>query len=305
MCVRINEHTICRMWTYVLNYTCKYVQYTYNIRLRSYCIRTRRITYVHVRIRTYTHVYARIWLQRSRMLGWPEPYVNVFPMNTCRYWHPAGDTDWTYLNVYVRICSKIRTYTCSTYMYVFVIIRAYTCCTYMHVFLIEIRSVYLPKIRAHAYCHGAVTVALRSPAPAQVSALSPRGCYGKFVARQRKRMQIAKFNHIRSVRLISGSWRQLVQACPGQRSCDVGDPLLRHWSWDFSTQLHRNPSTENQRKRSWCYLNNLRMAWHSIQYIDLGISRPNFTEIQAQKINANVHGVTETIWEWHDIAYYK
>ena len=113
-------------------------------------------------------------------------------------------------------------------MYVFVIIRAYTCCTYMHVFLIEIRSVYLPKIRAHAYCHGAVTVALRSPAPAQVSALSPRGCYGKFVARQRKRMQIAKFNHIRSVRLISGSWRQLVQACPGQRSCDVGDPLLRH-----------------------------------------------------------------------------
>ena len=245
MCVRINEHTICRMWTYVLNYTCKYVQYTYNIRLRSYWIRTRRITYVHVSIRTYTHVYARIWLQRSRMLGWPEPYVNVFPMNTCRYWHPAGDTDWTYLNVYVRICSKIRTYTCSTYMYVFVIIRAYTCCTYMHVFLIEIRSVYLPKIRAHAYCHGAVTVALRSPAPAQVSALSPRGCYGKF------------------------------------------------------------PSTENQRKRSWCYLNNLRMAWHSIQHIDLGISRPNCTEIHAQKINANVHGVTETIWEWHDIAYYK
>jgi hypothetical protein len=29
--------------------------------------------------------------------------------------------------------------------------------------------------------------------------------------------------------------------------------------------------------------------------MDLGISRPNFTEIQAQKINANVHGVTETI----------
>ena len=138
-------------------------------------------------------------------------------------------------------------------MYVFVIIRAYTCCTYMHVFLIEIRSVYLPKVRAHAYCHGAVTVALRSPAPAQVSALSPRGCYGKFVARQRKRMQIAKYNHIRSVRLISGSWRQLVQAPPDNAAA--------------TSVTH-------------------------CRDIDLGISRPNCTEIQAQKINANVHDVT-------------
>ena len=144
MCVRINEHTICRMWTYVLNYTYKYVQYTYNIRLRSYCIRTRRIWYVHVRIRSYTHVYARIWLQGSRMLVWLEPYVNVFPMNTCRYWHPAEDTDWTYMKVYVRICSEIRTYTCSTYMYVFVIIRAYTYWTYMHVFLHEYPAFHVP-----------------------------------------------------------------------------------------------------------------------------------------------------------------
>ena len=104
--------------------------------------------------------------------------------------------------------------------------------TYIHVLMqkcVHIRTVRIyAEIRAHAYGHGAVTIALRSPAPAQVSALSPRGCYGKFVARQRKRMQIAKFNHIRSARLISGSWRQLVQACPGQRSCDVDDPLLRH-----------------------------------------------------------------------------
>ena len=258
-------------------------------------------TYVYARIRTYMHVFdfkgAVCWVDRSRM--WM--YFQWIRADTDTLLGTPTVRIWTYMYVFV----IIRAYTCSTYTHVFVIIRAYTCSTYMHVFLIEIRSVYLPKIRAHAYCHGAVTVALRSPAPAQVSALSPRGCYGKFVARQRKRMQIAKFNHIRSVRLISGSWRQLVQACPGQRSCDVGDPLLRHWSWDFSTQLHRNPSTENQRKRSWCYLNNLRMTWHSIQHMDLGISRPNFTEIQAQKINANVHGVTETIWEWHDIAYYK
>ena len=118
------------MWTYVLNYTCKYVQYTYNIRLRSYCIRTRRITYVHVRIRTYTHVYARIWLQRSRMLGWPEPYVNVFPMNTCRYWHPAGDTDCTYMNVYVRICN----YTCIYVQHIHARICNYTCIYVQHVY---------------------------------------------------------------------------------------------------------------------------------------------------------------------------
>ncbi len=38
-----------------------------------------------------------------------------------------------------------------------------------------------------------------------VSAPSPRGRYGKFVARQRKRRQIATFNEIRSARLNSGS----------------------------------------------------------------------------------------------------
>ena len=191
MCVRINEHTNCRMWTYALNYTCKYVQYTYNIRLRSYWIRTRRITYVHVSIRTYTHVYARIWLQRSRMLGWPEPYVNVFPMNTCRYWHPAGDTDCTYMNVYVRICN----YTCIYVQHVYARICNYTCIYVQHVYA---RIFHRNTVRIFAKhtctcirlrcCHGCFM--------AQVSALSPRGCYGKFVARQRKRMQIAKFNHI-------------------------------------------------------------------------------------------------------------
>ena len=188
------------------------MQYTYNIRCRSYCIRTRRITYVHVRIRSYVE---RI----CTYLTSKEPYVGL-----------TGAVCECISNEYVQILTPFWGHR----LYVYERISTYLCrntciyVQYMHVFLIEIRSVYLPKIRAHAYGHGAVTVALRSPAPAQVSALSPRGCYGKFVARQRKRMQIAKFNHIRSARLISGSWRQLVQACPGQRSCDVGDPLLRH-----------------------------------------------------------------------------
>jgi hypothetical protein len=44
---------------------------------------------------------------------------------------------------------------------------------------------------------------LRSPAPAPISALSPRGRYGKFVVRQRKRRQIAKINQISSAQPIS------------------------------------------------------------------------------------------------------
>ena len=40
------------------------------------------------------------------------------------------------------------------------------------------------------------------------SAPSPRGRYGKFVARQRKRRQIATFNQVRSARLNSGSQRR-------------------------------------------------------------------------------------------------
>jgi hypothetical protein len=47
-----------------------------------------------------------------------------------------------------------------------------------------------------------------------VSAPSPRGRYGKFVARLRKRRQIAKFNQIWSARLNSCSQWQLVQARP-------------------------------------------------------------------------------------------
>ncbi len=47
-----------------------------------------------------------------------------------------------------------------------------------------------------------------------VSAPSPRGRYGKYLARQRKRRQIATFNQIRSARLNSGSQRRHVQARP-------------------------------------------------------------------------------------------
>ena len=53
-----------------------------------------------------------------------------------------------------------------------------------------------------------------------VSAPSPRGRYGKFVARQRKRRQIAKFNQIRSARPISAqpapsTWTGTPRLCHG------------------------------------------------------------------------------------------
>jgi hypothetical protein len=75
------------------------------------------------------------------------------------------------------------------------------------VFLYVFPTVFLTVFFLHIHNrHGTVTAASRSLAPA------PRGPYGKFVARQRKRRQAAQFNQIRSARLNSGVQRQLVQA---------------------------------------------------------------------------------------------
>ena len=124
------------MWTYVLKYTCKYVQYTYIIQHRSYCIRTRRITYVH--LRTCTYIDHMCTYMTSR-----EPYVGLIG-DVCEcisndYVQIQLGTPnvriWTYMYVCVQKYMHIRAYTYCTYMYVFVIIRAYKCSTYMHVFL--------------------------------------------------------------------------------------------------------------------------------------------------------------------------
>ncbi len=78
-------------------------------------------------------------------------------------------------------------YTCMQYMHLFACICTYTDC-------ISVR------IRAFTYGHCAVTVALRSPAPALVSTLSLSSHYGKVVVRQHKHSQFAKFNQSRSAR---------------------------------------------------------------------------------------------------------
>ncbi len=96
--------------------------------------------------------------------------------------------------VYARICKYFREYTC-----------------------IYVQHVYARIFNRNTDSAVTVQVASRnesSPMPSPVSALSLRGCYGKFVARQRKRRQVAQFNQIRSARPNSGSRRQLVQARP-------------------------------------------------------------------------------------------
>ena len=127
-------------------------------------------TYMHVCIRA-VNVYARkcMYMHVSDFI---EAVYRLDWSSMCPYsQHIRADTDTLLGTPYARIC------------------------TYMHVFLSAFWRKY---VHTHA-----VTVALRSPAPAQVSAFLPRGRYGKFVAQQRKRRQIAKFNQIRSARLIS------------------------------------------------------------------------------------------------------
>ncbi len=131
--------------------------------------------------------------------------------------------------------------------------------------------------RAHG--HGAsrlLRVRLRRGA---VSAPPPRGRIGKFLALQRNRCQIDKFNQIRSARLKSGSQRQLVQAARwsamailvGSSSRSNRGEETFQWRWNDERVSNQKPLLRN---RSWCFLNQLH------------------TEIQAQKINSNVYKVT-------------
>ena len=100
------------------------------------------------------------------------------------------------------------------YMSVYACIYVKNTCIYISPYMYVYPAVFLDFF----YVHITVTV------PSQllrirrrrraVSAPSPRGRYGKFVARLRKRRQIAKFNQIWSARLNSGSQWQLVQARP-------------------------------------------------------------------------------------------
>jgi hypothetical protein len=93
----------------------------------------------------------------------------------------------------------------TVFLYVFLAV-------YLAVFLHVFPTVFLAVFFVHIHNrHGAVTAASRSPALARGQP-SPRGPYGKFVVRQRKRRQSARFNQIRSARLNSGVQRQLVQA---------------------------------------------------------------------------------------------
>ena len=117
-----------------------------------------------------------------------------------------------------------------------------------------------------------------------VAAPSPRGRYGKFVARQRK-----AHRKIQSDLVCATEQRQPAATCTGAPSLRAEVPWQ---SWlavvhEVTAEQRRPSDVEKMRslsnrqplmrKRSWSFLNQLH------------------TEIQAQKINAHVYKVTETI----------
>ena len=112
-----------------------------------------RATYGSHRMHTYMHVCIRAVNACARkcmymhVSDFIEAVYGLDWSSMCPYFqHILADTDTLLGTQYARICM------------------------YMHVFL----SAFLAQIRAYTYGHGAVTVAVRSPAPAPVSALSPR-----------------------------------------------------------------------------------------------------------------------------------
>jgi hypothetical protein len=150
---------------------------------------------------------------------------------------------------------------------------------YLAVYLFVFPTVFLAVFFVHVHTATVPSRLLRIRRRLRaVSAPSPRGRYGKFVARQRKRRQIATFNQIRlrGWTLNSGSQRRLVQARPcrsamailvGSRSRGNRGAATSQWHWNdekfiestttaekailgfLEPTAHRNPSTEKQRKR--------------------------------------------------------
>ncbi len=254
------------------------------------------------------------------------------------YWHEVYDT---YFAVYVRMCTYMTSneqyialspavYACisSTYLLIPTVVRqgptlwwggsmlVYACICmyfgvkYMNRHRVRTWTYFQQYIWQHfgmyfqQYWKCALSLPLR-PVRA-VSAPSPRGRYGKFVARQRTLKQIATFNQIRSVRLTSGNMYRCCalaarwSAVPAVAILVGADLAVVHEVTAEPPELQRPINVEMMislsnrqpllRKRSWGFLNQVH------------------TKIQAQKINANVYKVTEIIWECHGIAaiaYYK
>ena len=208
----------------------------------------------------------------SSILPWLQQYMHVYPVHTCIYWHRDGGDVCQYMQVYVCISIKNTCIYIKQYMNVFPTV-------YLAVYLYVFPTVFLAVFFVHVHTATVPSRLLRIRRrlrAVSASAPSPRGRYGKFVARQRKRRQIATFNEIRSARLNSGSQQRLVQARPcrtamailvGSRSLGNRRAATCQWHWNdekfiestttaekailgfLEPTAHRNPSTEKQRKR--------------------------------------------------------
>ena len=175
-----------------------------------------RIIYCNAVYDTYSDVYVRICTYMPSYEQYIAVTAAVYACISSLYLHiptmEGGDL-CQYMSVYACIYVKNTCIYISPYMYVYPAVFLYVFpAVYLSVFLYVYPAVFF------FFVHITVTV------PSQllrirrrrraVSAPSPRGRYGKFVARLRKRRQIAKFNQIWSARLTSGSQWQLVQARP-------------------------------------------------------------------------------------------
>ena len=92
------------------------MQYTYNIRCRSYCIRTRRITYVHVRIRSYVERICTYLTSKDPYVGLTGVVCECISNEYVQILTPC----WGHrLYVYERISTYLCRNTCIYVQYVF------------------------------------------------------------------------------------------------------------------------------------------------------------------------------------------
>ena len=278
----ISTDVYARIWdfyTYIYCiYTSEYVSYT----VMQYMIRTL----------TYMYVYVCICLPMSSIWPWLLQYMHVFQVYTCIYHQWDGGT-------HVSICQYMHVYMSKIHAYTSVRICTYIqqyFCMYFQQYICPYFCMYIQQYFLHSVTVPSRLLRIRRRRRA-VAAPSPRGRYGKFVARQR-----TAHRKIQSDLVCATEQRQPAATCRGARwsvtarwsamailvggrSRGNSGAATSQWRWkdekfiesttadekaisDFlEPTAHRNSSTKNQRTRLQSYWNNLRMSRHCCKSI--------------------------------------